>query len=558
MRSTLSQSLFSSGHQRVFATLLAMPLVLLAEPAAHAQAPAWQTAATVATGALGSSVKATATDAAGNVYVAGRFVGSATFGSTVLTSASAGDFDAFVAKWSPATNSFVWAQRVGGAGRDEATAVAVSGTNVYLAGNLPGSTSSGNAIDFGGAPLAAAGTGDVFVARLTDAGAFTWALRSTGSSQTTINALAVSGASLYVAGEFFATTFGSIPLTSAGGTDVFVAKLTDTGAGASYAWAQRAGGILGDQATSLAVSGTSVFLGGYFRLPATFGGSALTSAQGGFVAKLIDAGASGAFDWAQSSGDLVSALAVNGAAVYAAGAFSAGTAVFGTTTLSTGGGFLAKLADAGASASYTWALSNDTRSQAVAVRGTSVYVAGYFNGAATAFGSVPLTNSGRSDLFVAKVTDAGASASFAWAQRAGGTNDDQATALAVTNTNVFVAGDFQGPSAVFSGTSLTTAAAVNGFVASLPDASSPLATSTARQAAAPITLAPNPAHAETTLHLRAATETRVLVLLDATGRQVRFQALPAGTAAAPLNVAGLAPGLYHIRCGAASQRLVVK
>ncbi|WP_156176290.1 T9SS type A sorting domain-containing protein [Hymenobacter terrenus] len=556
----MSQFLFSSGYRRALAPLLALPLAIVAEPAAHAQAPAWQTAVISADGAPNSTVKATATDADGNVYITGRFLGSATFGSTVLT--SAGDFDAFIAKWNSATNSFVWAQRVGGTGRDEATAIVVSGTNVYLAGNSPASTSLGYAVDFGGAPLAGTSTGDTFVARLTDAGTFSWALR--GAGEATINALAVNGANLYVAGEFGRpTTFGSTALTSAGGSDVFVAKLTDTGTSASYTWAQRAGSSIVDQALALAVNGTDVYVGGFFQLQPTFGGSALTGAPGGFVAKLTDAGASGAFTWVQSSGGTVSALAVNGPNIYVTGSFSASNGVFGTITLSTGGGFVAKLTDAGAGSSYNWALglggaSSIVSAQALAVRGTALYIAGRFFGRATPFGTTILATAGRIDIFVAKLTDTGASADFTWAQRAGGVNDDQATALAVTSTRVFVAGDFQAPSADFSGTSLTSAAAVNGFLAALPEASGPLATYTARQASEPITLAPNPAHAGTTLNLRAATENRALVLLDATGRQVRAQTLPAGAAEAPLNVAGLAPGLYHVRCGAASTRLVVE
>ncbi|WP_156176289.1 T9SS type A sorting domain-containing protein [Hymenobacter terrenus] len=554
----MSQSLFSSGHRRALATLLAVPLALLAKPAAHAQAPAWQTAVVSANGALSSTVNATATDTDGNVYIAGRFLGSATFGGTVLT--SAGDFDAFVAKWSPVTNSFVWAQRAGGTGGDLATAVAVSGTNVYVAGNFRASTFSGTAIDFGGVPLA--GPGDGFVARLTDAGTLTWASR--GAGEASINALAVNGTSLYVAGEFRGTTtFGTTALTSAGEIDVFVAKLTDTGTSASYTWAQRAGGNFIDQTSALAVNGTDVYVGGFFQLPATFGGGALTGTPGGFMAKLTDAGASGTFVWTQPSGRRVAAVAVSGTSVYAVGDFDPGTAVFGATTLSASGSFLTKLTDAGAGSSYNWALSTGGAGggvipQALAVRGTTLYMAGRFFGGAAAFGTTSLSTAGKSDIFVAKLTDTGAGANFTWAQRAGGVNDDQAIALALTNTNVFVAGEFQGPSADFSGTSLTSAAAVNSFLAALPEASGPLATYTARQPSESITLAPNPAHTGTTLNLRATATARALVLLDATGRQVRVQILPAGAAVAPLNVTGLTPGLYHILCGAASTRLVVE
>ena len=55
-------------------------------------------------------------------------------GGTTLT--SLGGYDVFVAKSNPASNQFVWVQRAGGVGLDEATALAVSGTSVYVAGSF--------------------------------------------------------------------------------------------------------------------------------------------------------------------------------------------------------------------------------------------------------------------------------------------------------------------------------------------------------------------------------------------------------------------------------------
>jgi hypothetical protein len=51
---------------------------------------------------------------------------------------------------------------------------------------------------------------------------------------------------------------------------------------------------------------------------------------------------------------------------------------------------------------------------------------------------------------------------------------------------------------------------------------------------------------------------REVVVLDALGRAVRRQVVPARAAAVTLSVAGLAPGLYLVRCGAATGRLVVE
>ena len=75
--------------------VLALLLVLLARSAVHAQAPTWQTA--VAASGNTSIVNATAVDASGNVYVAGEFTGTVSFGNVSLV--GAGDVDVFVVKF---------------------------------------------------------------------------------------------------------------------------------------------------------------------------------------------------------------------------------------------------------------------------------------------------------------------------------------------------------------------------------------------------------------------------------------------------------------------------
>ena len=79
----------------------------------------------------------------------------------------------------------------------------------------------------------------------------------------------------------------------------------------------------------------------------------------------------------------------------------------------------------------------------VAVSGTSVYVAGYFTNAAIDFGNITLLNAGNRDGFVAKLTDAGSSGSFTWAQQVGGVGFDQVSAVAASGTSVYVAGEFE-------------------------------------------------------------------------------------------------------------------
>ncbi|RZJ86400.1 MAG: hypothetical protein EOO60_13480, partial [Hymenobacter sp.] len=177
------------------AAVLVAAGILTSQPV-QAQAPAWQSAIALGQTATGfSGVTATATDASGNVYIAGSFTKTIQVGATILTS-GAGE-GIFVAKWSSSTSSFVWAQRAGGAVSDYVTAIAVNGSNIYIAGGI-----KSLAADFGNFTLTNANqnsnafSDDLFVAKLTDAGAsasFTWAQRAGGSELESVNDLVVVG-----------------------------------------------------------------------------------------------------------------------------------------------------------------------------------------------------------------------------------------------------------------------------------------------------------------------------------------------------------------------------
>ncbi len=561
-------------------SLLALFLLVLHLPAA-AQAPAWQSARAVAVATAAATnnysvISATAVDAAGNVYLAGSFTNAVVLGGTTLT--SDGERDVFVAKFNPASNQFVWAQRAGGTGGDEANALAVSGTSVYVAGYFDSPTAG-----FGPTNLTNSGFSDVFVAKLTDAGStssFAWAEQAGGTDFDNARALAVSGTSVYVSGEFRSPTadFGPIALTNAdtstvpGTADVFVAKLTDMGSTGSFGWAQRAGGTGFDYTRALAVSGTSVYVSGEFSSSmAGFGLTSLSSAGSAdvFVAKLTDAGSTGSFAWAQRAGgiryDAPYALAISGSSVYIAGTFASPMAGFGLTSLPGTGSddvFVAKLTDAGSTGSFAWAqraggIGYDAP-YALAVSGSSVYVAGTFASPMAGFGAATLTNAGSYDVFVAKLTDAGSTGSFAWAQRAGGTGSDAAFAVAISGTVVYVAGDFDGLTANFGSITLSnpTQNSILGFLASLTDATLTATTSPAGPRV-PAALFPNPAHHAATLRLPAGTAPAPLTLTDALGQAVRRYPAPAGAEAA-LDLHGLPAGLYLLRGAGPAQRLVVE
>lgn len=562
---------------------------------AHAQAPAWQTAVAASQADGSSFVLCTAADASGNVYVAGYFTGAVSFGSITLT--SVGAEDAFVAKWSAATASFVWAQRAGGPGFDFATAVAASGTSVYATGYFNGATSSFGTITLTNAD-ASNGNADVFVAKLTDAGSgasFAWAQRAGGTGFEFSNAIAASGTNVYVVGAFngATTSFGNTTLTNSdagNGNDVFVAKLTDAGNTATFGWAQRGGGPGFDIATGVGANGTNVYVAGYFDGAASGFGSTVLSSAGSndvFVTKLTDAGNTASFAWTQQAGgpnpDEVNAVAVAGTNVYLAGNF-AGAANFGNATLNSVGNsgapdvFVAKLTDAGGSANFSWAqraggVAAD-EARALAVRGTSVYVTGAFRPLSTPagtfntadFGSTTLTTAGDADVFLTKLTDAGNTASFAWARSAGGTFSDVTRALAVSGTNVYVAGNFSSLTATFGSQSIVNprggpnlVGSRLAFLASLIDPTlGPLANRTSALLAG-VTVYPNPAHAAATVLVPAVAgaDQTVLTLFDATGRVVCTQHLylPKNGIAAKVLLSKIAPGLYRLRIEAGDQHI---
>ena len=145
--------------------------------------------------------------------------------------------------------------------------------------------------------MTSAGDADGFVARLVDAGStgsFAWTQRLGGPGYDEASALFASGAAVYVAGSFSgAATFGATTLNSSGYTDVFITRLTDAGNTGNFLWAQQAGGMNGDYATSVTLtSNGNTYVGGTVASPAFFGNQVVAGpangAEVGFIASLTD------------------------------------------------------------------------------------------------------------------------------------------------------------------------------------------------------------------------------------------------------------------------------
>jgi len=163
------------------------------------------------------------------VFVTGGFSGSAAFGGTTLASQGTA-FDIYVASLD-AAGTWRWASRAGGTGPDAGSDLALDETGRPV---ITGEFLSSSA-QFGAASLALSGTqgqSDAFVAKLDAAGAWQWALGSSGAVEEIGHALALDvDGSLYLsgtclgAGQFGPTTLpGTQPFSK-----VFLTKVYDKG-----------------------------------------------------------------------------------------------------------------------------------------------------------------------------------------------------------------------------------------------------------------------------------------------------------------------------------------
>ena len=561
--------------------LLLVALFALIQRVSLAQAPSWQMAAAASSG---GTVNEVATDSNGNVYLLGSFT-TMTFAFGGLTfqngDARAPGPEIFLIKWNTATNSAAWGvQSQGMGGSILPMGLAIAGSSVYVTGVVNGGRA------FGGRTIMSTGAyaiQTIFVAKLTDAGtsaSCTWVQYVSRASNLSLtptgkkSAVVVSGANVYLTGQFNGTVgLGSTNLVSAGGTDGFVAKIVDAGTTSSFIWAQSFGGTGDEVPQSVAVSGTSVYVGGRFDGTSVLGATRLASAGGrdGFVAKFVDAGATGSIVWASALGgtsdDEVVSVAANGAGAYAAGQF-VGTAAAGTTSMISAGGldgFVGKLA--ATDGHFIWSKSFGGAGAdlvgEVALLGTTIYSTGIFAGTAS-FGPNSLTSLGQYDVFLTKLTDAGTASTIDWAQQAGSTGYDVSNTISVTNGGVLYIGGQCDINASFA--PLTLPATNSGaFVAAITDAAVALAINPEGPLAA-WSLYPNPAKNRVGMQLPPipGATTATLTLLDAVGRTAYTTTvvLPATGSQQDLSLTGLAPGLYALQVQAgghtATRRLVIE
>jgi len=354
-----------------------------------------------------------AVDNAGNIYLCGKFSGTATFYGTSNISLNAlGGSEIFVAKYDT-DGQVLWAKKAGGTNNDEAAGISTDGVNVYVTGSYQGIAT------FGLLPaLSSLGNNDIFIASYNAAtGAENWVVSGGGTGDDKGYAIAIDTGFIYATGYYgnsctFQNQAGT--LTNNGNHDMFLVKYNFSGSGQ---WMRRAGGNDIDEGLSVAVRNSFVYVGGFFKQTMNFYNT------GPSVGAMTAADDEDAF--------IVQYNAVTG--------------------------------------TYNWSISENgtDRDRAYGVTTDAagdVYSTGYFENFLP-LGPLPGISANSHDIYVTKYNSAGV---IQWGKKAGGSDEDEGKAIALAdNLTQYVTGFLKSIPTSFDANNVNTSSNEDIFVARL-------------------------------------------------------------------------------------------
>lgn len=216
---------------------------------------------------------AVAATSGGGALVTGSFDESVNFGGQ--THIDAGGVDAFLAKFDGA-GALVFSQAYSSPGNEAGLGVAEDGAgNILMVGKFNGTLSTGGPL------MTSLGDMDIFATKLTSAGAHVWSRSFGGNKDEIPTGLALdpSGAPLITGSIYGAVNFGDFPHAAMGPSDAFALKLSN--AMGDHVWSRIYGEAGKDDGRAIASSGQgNTVIAGDFSNKADFGGGQMTSAGG--------------------------------------------------------------------------------------------------------------------------------------------------------------------------------------------------------------------------------------------------------------------------------------
>lgn len=312
-------------------------------------------------------------------------------------------YNANGSNYTPPSPNWEWAKSAGGNNDSQG-----SSTCKDVNGNICVTGFFSSTITFGNTVLTNAGGRDMFIVKYDSGGNVIWAKSAGGINDDSGNGICTDiNGNIFIAGQFTGSTMNieSTILTGAGAVDMFIIKYDSSG---NMLWAKSAGGTDGDNARSVSTdaNGNAYVTGGFYSPSITFGSNVFVNSNplNWNDAYLTKYDPSGNVIWAKNAG----------------------------INYSEEGNFV-----------KTDGFGN-------------VYMTGVFEGPSITFGSIVLTNptgSGR-NVFIVKYDSTG---NALWAKNAGyGTYSNNGSGLDIDNdNNVYLTGDFSGPTITFDAIVLT-------------------------------------------------------------------------------------------------------
>lgn len=266
---------------------------------------------------------------------------------------------------------------------------------------------------------------------------------------------------IYVTGSFNSPTLtiGSTTLTNSGGWDVFVAKYNP---GGTPIWAVNADGANADEfGNDITVdeSGNVYVIGSFQYGDISFdGGSTTLTNSGGSDFFVVKFNSSGTHQWSftNSGGggkdEFGNGIDFGSGALYIIGSFISPDLEIDGIPLTNSGMFDVFWGKVGPSGGVSHVENpigegNDYGKDIAVNESDEIYITGFFESSTLAFPGITLTNTGLSDIFVARV-----STSTPWAQNPEGDKDDRAYGVEIDETgNVYITGDFESGILTFDG-----------------------------------------------------------------------------------------------------------
>jgi hypothetical protein len=348
------------------------------------------------------------TDIAGNVFITGRFDGAKIiFGNDTLFNINSSGSDLYLAKLD-SNGNILWAKNAGG------------NNDVYgfdVATDLYGNTCvtgffGGPYISFGSDTLFNINTSsEVYIAKYDPNGNFLWARSARGSGQDRGESVIMdSDGNSYLAGNFWSPyiTFGNDTLFNTSPHDVFIVKYDESG---DILWTTKSIGR-GYECSIAIDSIDNIYIGGTFDGNSiTFGSITLNNVAGSSTSNLflVKYDTTGNSVWAKGVGpcNLAGVVTIKNGNTYIGGSFggnisfdsyplnSSSTDVFVAGYDSYGNALWAKSAGG----------SSMDRGYGIAVDQSNVFVTGGYESSQMNFGTFFITNTGSTDVFVAKLGD---------------------------------------------------------------------------------------------------------------------------------------------------------